>query len=81
MSLGGQDVSNVTAKWYNAVTFRTALKTERKISENMSLKHINFSAMQNRRMYYKLDKELHTLKEHRQRCYEPACQKDTEEGG
>jgi hypothetical protein len=36
ISLKGEGISNVSAKWYNVVTFKTALKTERRNSENKS---------------------------------------------
>ena len=38
MSLGGKGMSNVLGKIVNVVTFRTALKTVGKNSENMSSK-------------------------------------------
>jgi hypothetical protein len=42
---GVKVVANVSAKWYNAVTFRTALKAVGKNSEIMSSKIHNFSTM------------------------------------
>jgi hypothetical protein len=64
----------------NAETFRTALKAVKKNSENMSSKLYNFSVMQNIRLQYVLYKELHRSREQRQLHYEPACQKDSNEG-
>ena len=48
MSLGGEGVSNVSAKW----------QAVGKNSENMSSKIHNFSIMQNIRMHYELNKRF-----------------------
>jgi hypothetical protein len=54
ISLGGTGVSNISAKWENAVTFRTALKAVGKNYKNMSSKIYSFSTMQNVRTQYEL---------------------------
>ena len=59
LSLGVEGMSNVSAKWWNAVTCRTALKAVGKNIENMSSKIYNFSTMQDIRMQHELYEGLH----------------------
>jgi hypothetical protein len=57
----------------------TALKAIEKKSKNMGLKRYHFSTMQNIRMQYELYRNFTDLREQRQLCCEPTCQKDTKE--
>ena len=61
MSLGGNNVSNVSWQNGNTVSFRTAIKVVGKNSENMSSRIYKqeFSTMQNIKMQYELYEGLH----------------------
>ena len=59
MCPGGEGESNISAKWWNTMTFRTALEAVGENSENMSSKPYYCSTMQNIRIQYELYKELH----------------------